>query len=340
MLCAQHPGSASEEHRDGVRILRQGGRLGVYAATLRRLRALERTEGGFDVVIDTQYGLPFAAPLATRSPVVVLVHHVHREQWPIVFGPVTAKVGWTIESRVSPRFYRGHQYVAVSQETRSELAELGVDPADVAIIHNGTDVPLPVSTPRSSAPRLVVLGRLVPHKRVEHAITVLARLLPRHPGLRLHIVGGGWWADEVRAAAEQSGVTAQVDLLGHVDELTKNSELAAAWLALAPSVKEGWGLSVVEAASHGTPTVAYTGTGGLSESIVDGHTGVLVDDLDAMVATVDRLLLGTEERERLGAAAREHATAFTWERTVSAWEALLGHVTRHDLTVATTDDVD
>ena len=131
MLCAQHPGSASEEHRDGVRILRQGGRLGVYAATLRRLRALERTEGGFDVVIDTQNGLPFAAPLATRSPVVVLVHHVHREQWPIVFGPVTAKVGWTIESRVSPRFYRGHQYVAVSQETRSELAELGVDPADV-----------------------------------------------------------------------------------------------------------------------------------------------------------------------------------------------------------------
>ena len=97
---------------------------------------------------------------------------------------------------------------------------------------------------------------------------------------------------------------------------------------------------MVEAASHGTPTVAYTGTGGLSESIVDGHTGVLVDDLDAMVATVDRLLLGTEERERLGAAAREHATAFTWERTVSAWEALLGHVTRHDLTVATTDDVD
>ncbi len=175
MLCAQHPGSASEEHRDGVRILRQGGRLGVYAATLRRLRALERTEGGFDVVIDTQNGLPFAAPLATRSPVVVLVHHVHREQWPIVFGPVTAKVGWTIESRVAPRFYRGHQYVAVSQETKAELVELGVRTRPTS--RSSTTAPTCRScpcTPRAGDPRLVVLGRLVPHKRVEHAITVLA----------------------------------------------------------------------------------------------------------------------------------------------------------------------
>ena len=102
----------------------------MYAATLRRLRAVEAAEGAFDAVIDTQNGLPqaFAAPLATRSPVVVLVHHVHREQWPIVFGRVTAKVGWTIESRIAPRFYRGHQYVVVSQETRSELAELGSTP--------------------------------------------------------------------------------------------------------------------------------------------------------------------------------------------------------------------
>ena len=86
------------------------------------------------------------------------------------------------------------------------------------------------------------------------------------------------------------GSTDRVDLLGHVDEETKHAELASAWVALAPSVKEGWGLCVVEAASHGTPTVAYEGAGGLSESIVDGRTGRPGDDLDAMTAAVDRLL--------------------------------------------------
>ena len=71
-----------------------------------------------------------------------------------------------------------------------------------------------------------------------------------------------------------------VHLLGFVDEATKHHELASAWVALAPSAKEGWGLNVVDAASHGVPTVAHHGAGGLSESIVDGVTGLLVDDLD------------------------------------------------------------
>ncbi|CCH69166.1 Glycosyl transferase, group 1 [Phycicoccus elongatus Lp2] len=340
LFCARHAASAALELKDGVRYARQGGRVGVYAASLRRLRAVERAEGAFDVVVDTQNGVPFAAPLATRSPVVVLVHHVHREQWPIVFGPAAARVGWVLESRVAPRFYRGRQYVAVSQETKAELVELGVRARDIAVIHNGTDAPIETGTPRAGDPRLVVLGRLVPHKRVEHAVEVLARLLPRHPRLSLHIVGDGWWADEIRRAASERGVEDQVRLLGHVDEVTKNRELAEAWVALAPSVKEGWGLCVVEAASHGTPTVAYSGSGGLSESIVDGWSGVLVDGLDAMVSTIDTLLRDPGERARMGAAARDHAALFSWDRTVEAWEALLARVVRGEEHTGMTDDFD
>ena len=323
MLCSAHPGAPREEQRNGVRVLRQGGRLGVYAASLRRLVALERAEGRFDVVVDTQNGVPFWARAATRTPVVMLVHHVHREQWPIVFGPVSARVGWALESRVAPRAFRGQQYVAVSQRTRDELIELGVSPAAVAVIHNGTDPPPADSGPRHPEPRLVVLGRVVPHKRIEHALAVTARLRTRHPGLRLRIVGDGWWSDRVRAAAVALRVEDRVDILGFVDEQTKHAELAAAWVALAPSIKEGWGLSVVEAASHGTPTVAYTGAGGLSESIVDGRTGVLVDDLDGLTAAVDDLLTQPATRQALGAAAIEHAAHFTWARSVQAWESLL-----------------
>ncbi|MEP7192120.1 MAG: glycosyltransferase family 4 protein [Actinomycetota bacterium] len=337
LLCADHGLAPQDETVDGVRLRRRGGRVGVYPKALRGLRRLERTESPFDVVVDVQNGLPFFSPLATRTPVISLVHHVHREQWPVVFGPVAAKIGWGIESRLSPRVYRGRQYVAVSGRTKDELAELGVDPANIAVIHNGTDEPLSTGVARSPHPTIVILGRLVPHKRVEHAIEVLASLAETHPDVRLRIIGDGWWAPTVRAHAEACGVSDRVDHLGFIPEAEKHAELAAAWVALAPSIKEGWGLNVVDAASHGVPTVAYHGAGGLSESIEDGRTGLLVHDLDAMVAAVSLLLSDPILRDTLGDAAREHARKFTWEGTVTGWEDLLASTAGHGSMVSTTD---
>ena len=337
LLCADHGQAPRDEMVDGVRLRRRGGRVGVYPQALRGVRALERAESPFDVVVDVQNGLPFFAPLATRTPVVSLVHHVHREQWPVVFGPVAARIGWGIESRLSPRVYRGRQYVAVSGRTRDELAELGVDPSHIAVIHNGTDKPMSTGVARSHHPTIVILGRLVPHKRVEQAIDVLARLTQSFPDIRLRIIGDGWWAPTVRAHAEACGVSDRVAHLGFISEERKHAELAAAWVALAPSIKEGWGLNVVEAASHGVPTVAYHGAGGLSESIEDGLTGLLVHDFDAMVAATSRLLSDQLLRTTLGAAARDHARQFTWQGTTASWEKLLLGVARHEALVASTD---
>lgn len=322
-FCAMHPGAAPVEEVDGFRIVRQGGRTTVYPAALRALRRAVREQGDYDVVVDVQNGLPFWSPLAVRTPVVSLVHHVHREQWPVVFGPIVARLGWFLESTVSPRVYRGHRYVTVSGRSRDELIDLGVKADDISVIHNGTDRPMALGVPRAAHPTIVVLGRLVPHKRVELAIEAAARLRHRHAGLRLRIVGDGWWHERVAAHAEAHGVSDLVDLLGYVDEVTKHRELSSAWIQLAPSAKEGWGLNVVEAASHGVPTIAHHGAGGLSESVVDGVTGVLVDDLDGMVGAASLLLDDAERRESLGEAARVHAQRHTWDAAVDAWEAVL-----------------
>lgn len=325
-FCAAHPGAAPVEEVDGYRIVRRGGRTTVYPATVRALRQSARAHGRFDVVVDVQNGLPFWTPLVVDVPVVSLVHHVHREQWPVVFGPVIARIGWFLESKVSPRVYRGHDYVTVSGRSRDELADLGVAAEDIRVIHNGTDRPMALGVPRSAKPTIVVLGRLVPHKRVELAIDVLARLRHRHPDLEMRIVGDGWWHDRVAAHADERGLSDVVHLLGYVDEVTKHRELSSAWLALAPSAKEGWGLNVVEAASHGVPTIAHHGAGGLSESIVDGHTGLLVDDVDGMVEAASALLSDASRRQALGEQARLHAQRHTWDAAVDAWEELLRDV--------------
>jgi glycosyltransferase involved in cell wall biosynthesis len=318
LFCAAHDRAPADEVRAGVRIVRRGGRMTVYPRALAFVRRHRPR-----LVVDVQNGLPFGSPLVTRAPVVVLVHHVHREQWPIVFGRLGGAVGWWVESVLAPRIYRRSRYVTVSSATATELAGLGVAAERITVVPNGIAPAPDVRVDRDPRPRLVVLGRLVPHKRVEHALEVLARLRPRWPDLRLSVVGEGWWDAKLRAAAERLGVAGSVDFLGHVDEQTKHEELARAWVHLCPSVKEGWGLVVSEAGQHEVPTVGYRSAGGLRESVVDGRTGLLVDDVRGMVEAVDRLLRGEQERRRLGRAAAAHAARFSWPATVRSFTGVL-----------------
>ncbi|MPQ97014.1 glycosyltransferase [Modestobacter sp. I12A-02628] len=319
MFCAAHEGAPAEEVVDGVRVVRRGGRLSVYPRGLAHvLRSRPR------LVVDVQNGVPFLSPLVTRTPVLVLVHHVHREQWPILFGKLGGAVGWWVESQVAPRVYRRCRYVTVSRATATELTELGVDAVRIDVVHNGTDPRPPVQAVRAERPRLVLVSRLVPHKQIEHAIEVVARLRDQVPDLVLDIVGDGWWADELRAHAQRRGVADMVRFHGHVSEQDKHERLAEAWLHLCPSVKEGWGIVVTEAAGHGVPTIAYRSAGGINESVVDGQTGVLVDDLDEMTETVARLLADEETREVMGAAAAKHADTFSWPRSVAGFARALG----------------
>lgn len=128
MFCAAHPGAPPEETtRDGVRVVRAGGPLSIYPRAA--LAYASGRLGKADVVVDVQNGIPFAARAWFPGPVVLLCHHVHREQWPVVRGPLGARLGWAVESRLSPRLNRGTPYVTVSQASAAELVALGVDPA-------------------------------------------------------------------------------------------------------------------------------------------------------------------------------------------------------------------
>jgi glycosyltransferase involved in cell wall biosynthesis len=320
--CARYPGAPARQVVDGVHVVRRGGRFTVY---LHSAAALARQRRRWDVVVDVQNGMPFWSPLFTGAPVLNLTHHLHREQWRVIFGPALGRVGWWLESRVAPRVYRRCRYVTVSQATRTDLARLGVGPARVSVVYSGLDAPvLPLDAdawPRSATPSLVVLGRLVPHKRVEVALRTLAELRAHWPALRLTVAGQGYWEDELRAEAERLGVADAVHFTGHVDDVTKHRLLAEAWLHLMPSVKEGWGLVVVEAAAHGTPTVAFRSAGGPRESVRHRETGLLVEDEAGFVEAVRRLLADDGLRAGMGQAARAHAASFSWAAAARAFEA-------------------
>ena len=321
IFCAAHDEAPADETQDGIRFVRRGSKMGVY---LRGLLALAgRRLGRIDAVVDVQNGLPFFTRLLTRKPVTVLVHHVHREQWPVVYPGLIGKVGWWIESRFAPRLYRHCQYVAVSQATREELVGLGVDADRIAVVHNGTDPVIPNPDVKSADPSVCVVGRLVPHKQVEHAIDAWARLRRTMPLLRLTIVGSGWWEDELRAHARAVPGGEAIDFTGHVSEEQKQDVYAESWVMALPSLKEGWGLVIGEAGMHGTPTVAYRSAGGTRESIEDGRSGLLADDFDELVCGLARLLTNPDDRLTLSSGARDMSHRFTWEHAQGSFARVI-----------------
>lgn len=337
---AKYRGAPRTESAGGVTFRRGGRRLSVYPRAclfLLRERAAARMgrREAFSAVIDTQNGVPFFAATFSGAPTVVLTHHCHREQWPVA-GPVLARIGWWIESRLSPRVHRRRQWLTVSRPSAAELATLGVPASHIAVIRNGVDpVPAGISagTPsgRAPGPRLVVLSRLVPHKHVEDALSLLAELLPNLPDLHLDVIGGGWWEPQLRKHADALGVSGATTFHGHVSEHRKHEILRTATVHLMPSRKEGWGLAVMEAGQHRVPTIGYTHAAGLRDSIDTGRTGILVDGLDGMIAATRELLADRARLERMGEAARDKAAGFTWESAgaAAAWllsEAATGRV--------------
>lgn len=307
---ASHTDAPKVSLREGVRFLRVGGKLTVYpraAAAMLLGRLGLGPLAGVDVVVDTQNGVPFFAHLFSGRPTVLLTHHCHKEQWPVA-GRVLATIGWFIESKISPYVHRNIPVVTVSQPSREELIQLGFPPENIEIIRNGVD-PVPSGIPQLPADgkqHVVTLSRLVPHKQIEHAIDAVTGL----DNVVLDIIGSGWWEDQLRAYA-----TENIVFHGQVTEDYKHALLARADIHLMPSRKEGWGLAVMEAAVHHVPTIGYSYSGGLRDSIDHNITGVVVSNETELTTELYDLLHNPSRRTQLGRAAADKAQSYSWEET-------------------------
>jgi len=333
-LTCREPGQARREQRDGITWLRGGGRWSVYPAVLARLLMARLSGRHHDFVLDCQNGIPFFAPLVVsrrRTAVAIVVHHVHDEQFRTHFSRPVAALGRFLEGPAARRVYRRHPAVAVSESTvaamRSRLRWTG----PIELIHNGVtceDHTSPVLAPASrngTNPRLVAVGRLVRHKRLEQVVSLADELLETWPGLEVHIVGRGPEEHRIREAASRLANPGRVFVHGHLPAEAKDRLLKTAWLHLSASQGEGWGLSVLEAAALGVPTVAHD-VDGLRDAIRDGVTGWLVPPGVTLAETVCGVLKELDADPERAAGVRTACVAwaatFDWERTRNAMAQL------------------
>ncbi|TNY36936.1 glycosyltransferase family 4 protein [Thermomonospora catenispora] len=325
-VTARAPGQSRRTEAEGVRVVRLGGRFTVYPLVLLWMLLRRRS---FDAVLDCQNGIPFFTPwvLPRRVPVFCVVHHVHTEQFGLYFPAWLAGLGRLLEGPVANRTYRRHACVAVSRSTARDLREKLGWRGPVHLVYNGLTMPPGPVRPAEGlgSPALVCVNRLVPHKRVDRLVDLADRLRDRHPGLRLHLVGDGPEAGPLAALIAERGLDDVVALHGFVSEEDKAALLAGADLHVNASRGEGWGLSVIEAASLGVPTVAYD-VPGLREAVRDGETGWLVHDGEDLADVVERALkelADPRRRAEIAARCRDRAARFDWDRSAERMGALI-----------------
>jgi glycosyltransferase involved in cell wall biosynthesis len=297
---------------------------GTYSQYLRAPAICTRRFRDADVLIDVQNGLPYFSPLWRRRPSICLVHHVHTDQWDTRFPTPVAAVLRGVERRVMPAVYRHRRYVAISPSTAASLAAIGVRPESITVIESGVDPPPGPASARSAEPLFLSLNRLVPHKRIDVLLEAWRLAQDRIPG-RLVVAGDGPLLDDLR---QQATTIPRVEVLGRVSEVRKEELLAQAWAVLSAAHHEGWGMSVLEGAVYGTPTLAFDAPG-IRDAVVDGVTGRLVtpgaeaDLPGSFAAAMEEFVADTAGRARYAEAARHRAAALSWSHAVDRWEALL-----------------
>ena len=161
--------------------------------------------------------------------------------------------------------------------------------------------------PKTPGARLAVVGRLVRSKRVDHAIRALSRLRRSVPDASLVVVGDGPERGELLRLADELRLREAVEFAGRVSEPEKTRLLADATILVSIAVREGWGLTVTEAARVGTPSVCYR-IPGLRDSVVHGRTGILTDPSpDALADGAAALLAEPARYKQLREAAWRHS---------------------------------
>lgn len=328
LLCCGFDDAPALEEYDNMRIIRRGGRLLFNWGVKGWTRELMRRED-FDVVIDDINKIPFYTARFIDKPILGIVHHLFGKAIYQEVDPVSATYVYLAEALV-PRYYRAVPMMVVSESTRDDLVSKGMNRDLIRVVHNGIDLSQYSAgrpTDKAPEPTICFLGRIKKYKSIDHLLYAVKKLLAETPRLRVDIVGSGGDEGRLKKLAVDLGIADSTTFHGYTRLERKVEIVRRAWVVVCPSVKEGWGLTNIEANACGTPVVCAD-VPGLRDSARHDQTGLLYPygDIAALTDRVRRILNDQDLRERLSRGAVEWAGRFSWDRAADQTEALLNQI--------------
>jgi glycosyltransferase involved in cell wall biosynthesis len=325
LFCSGYPDCLSEEIVDGIRIVRRGNRYNFNLIAPFHLKRLVREEE-FDILVEDINKIPFYTPLYLDLKTLVVIPHLFATT---VFQEINFVLGTYIYLAERPliHVYRGRPFNVISESTADDIAARGVPRKDISIIHCGIDRRLYAPDPsmqKYERPTVLYLGRIKKYKSIQHLIVAFARLKSTLPEARLMVVGDGDYLPELRKLAGSLGLADSVEFPGFVSQADKVERMRRAHVSVLPSLKEGWGLTNIEANSVGT-TVIAANVPGLKDSVRDGQTGFLYEygNIDQLTDRLRQVLTDTATRRRLEQGGIAWAEQFNWDSAAHKFEELL-----------------
>jgi glycosyltransferase involved in cell wall biosynthesis len=314
MRTSHAQGHPVRARRDGYEVIRKAGRYLVFP----RAAAAEAAHryGPRDALVEIWNGMPFFSPLWATGPRIVFLHHIHADMWKMVLPPNLARAGDTLERVVAPRVYRRSRMVTLSPSSKAEMLEVGFRDELVEVVPPGIDPSFTPGGAKSPTPLILGVGRLVPVKRFDRLIRAAVEARRSAPDLTLRLIGTGPERTALEALVDDLDARSYVQFAGRVDDDELVASYRSAWAVASSSVREGWGMTLTEAAACGTPAVA-TRIPGHVDAIAEGTSGLLADDDADLARQLARIVTDADLRARLSAGALRHASTFTWTNTAT-----------------------
>jgi glycosyltransferase involved in cell wall biosynthesis len=315
LFTSAFPGASPRDSNDGVEIIRRGTKTTVQGEAK---QFYEKNSRDFDLVVDEINTKPFMTPKFVKGNVLALIHQLAREVWLYETPFPVGLVGYSVLEPLWLNRYKDTPTVTVSKSSERDLISLGFK--IVYVVREGLSyIPLSTLPVKEVDPTIIYLGRLTKAKRVGHLITSFNKVLETWPKAKLWIVGDGYQRRELESASGKN-----VTFFGKTEKRKVSDLLAKAWVMVYPSVREGFGLAVIEANAHGTPAVGYD-VPGIRDAIQDQTTGILARS--GSVASLTKAIIGIIEdpilRLELSKNALAYSKEFSWDRTASEFSAIV-----------------
>ncbi len=313
IFCGNDGQSTRNDVVDGVDIIRRGGFYTVYFWAF--LYYITRFRNKFDLVIDSENGLPFFTPLYVNVPKFLLIHHVHQEVFREHLRFPFNRLAMFIEKHMMPLFYVNQKVITVSKSSMQDVLKLGLSSvSDIEIVTPGIDLKTFVKTKKTSFPSFIYLGRLKPYKNVDVAILAFSKIIKKYKNAKFFVVGSGESENYLKDLVSKLNLKDNVEFYGKVTDSERVKMLGKSWISIQPSSFEGWGITVIEANACGTPVIA-SNVKGLRDSVIDGETGLLVTAKNAnlFAREMEELIKDEKYRKQLSEASYIWAQRFSWD---------------------------